>query len=130
MRSANLQILVHHIYEYKKGVRNMVLHTMCTNELKEAEQILISRGICFFTMEVNSQKVNIFFGNPDCVEVIRSFGDISLSHYSPEQDFILGIMLGYKSDLQCKRYLCKKEKQKEHPEPYIAYKSNLLSKSS
>ena len=39
-RSADLQILIHHIYEYKKGIRNMVLHTMQSNEKQKAETIL------------------------------------------------------------------------------------------
>lgn len=129
-RSADLQILVHHIYEYRKGVRNMVLHTMCSHDCKEAEQILSKRGICYIVKTVNAQKVNVFFGNPDCVEVIQSFGNISLSDYTAEQDFILGIMLGYNSDLQCKRYLRKKEQEQKHPEPYITYKNTRLSKSS
>lgn len=71
--------------------------------------------------------MNIFFGNPDCVEVIKSFGNISLSDYTPEQDFILGIMLGYNSDIQCKRYLSKRGQAKQHARrrPYIAYKNVL-----
>ncbi|MFV0266687.1 MAG: DUF2023 family protein [Draconibacterium sp.] len=119
IRSADLQILTHHIYEYKKGVRNMVLHTIGRNESKEAELILKSRSICYHIQKVNTNKVNIFFGNADCVELIKSFGDISLSNYTPEQDFILGIMPGYNRDLRCRRYLQKKGKETFFPKPCI-----------
>lgn len=128
--SSDIQILRHHIYEYKKGVRNMVLHTMCSSEQEEAERILEQRGISFFSKEVNPRKVNVFFGNSDCVKVVKLFGNISLSDYSPEQDFILGIMLGYNINLQCKRYLDKKERDDSFPALFISYKKVFLSKSS
>lgn len=118
---ANLHILRHHIYEYKKGVRNMVLHTMCSHQKEDVEKLLTKRGICFFIQDVSPRKINIFFGNPDCVEVVKSFGDTSLSKYSPEQDFILGIMLGYNSNIQCKRYLSrKKDVEQQRSALYIA----------
>ncbi len=108
----------------------MVLHTMLAGQKDEVEKLLKKRGICFFTQNVTLNKINIFFGNPDCIEVIKSFGNISLSEYSPEQDFILGILLGYDSDIQCKRYLSKKDKVNPYPKPYVAcQKEVLLSKS-
>ncbi|TKG95731.1 DUF2023 family protein [Puteibacter caeruleilacunae] len=107
-RSADLQVLIHHIYELKKGIRNMVLHTMHSSEREEAEKILVQKEICFHTEVVNKRKINIFFGKPDCVEVIKSFGDKTLTEYSPEEDFILGIMLGYDRKEQCKRYINRK----------------------
>ncbi len=33
-KSAEMQILMHHVYEYKKGLRNLVLHTMNRREKK------------------------------------------------------------------------------------------------
>ncbi len=91
----------------------MVLHTMEHAELEQAEFILKQKGMCYHVAKVNCRKVNIFFGNPDCVKVIQSFGPMSLSDYSPEQDFILGIMLGYDSKQQCKRYLGRKTREQE-----------------
>ncbi len=109
-KSAELQILIHHIYEYKKGIRNLVLHTMSTEQQEKAEKLLITRGIDFIIDRVNEGKVNIFFGNPDCIKVVRTFGAKSLSSYTPEEDFILGVMLGYDRNQQCNRYLRRKEK--------------------
>jgi hypothetical protein len=59
-------------------VRNIVLYTMCSSERNNAESILKQRGISFFTEVVNTHKVNIFFGNPNCVEVIKLFSLISI----------------------------------------------------
>ena len=106
-RSVDLQILIHHIYEYKKGVRNMVLHTLSSQERDAAEFLLKKKGVCYLTETVSEKKINIFFGNPECVEIIKSFGKKSLTEHTPEQDFILGIMLGYDRNEQCKRYLSK-----------------------
>lgn len=112
-QSADLQILIHHIYEYKKGVRSMVLHTMNRAERCKAEQLLNEKGICFYTQIVNERKVNVFFGRPVCVEVVKSFGEKPLSDYSPEEDFMLGIMLGYDSGLQCERYIKQRGKLRQ-----------------
>ena len=106
-RSVDLQILIHHIYEYKKGVRNMVLHTLSSQERMAAESLLKKRGVYYLTEKVSEKKINIFFGNPECVKIIESFGKKSLKDHTPEQDFILGIMLGYDRNEQCKRYLGK-----------------------
>ncbi|MFP4053733.1 MAG: DUF2023 family protein, partial [Phycisphaerae bacterium] len=48
---------------------------------------------------------NVFFGADDCVAVLRAFGKASLSDYTPEEDFILGTMLGYGRLEQCVRYI-------------------------
>ncbi len=107
-QSADLQILMHHIYEYKKGIRNLVLHTMSKLEQQKAEQLLIQRQMDYTIEAVSPTKINIFFGNPSCIEVVRSFGQKSLSEYSAEEDFILGVMLGYDRSQQVARYLNKK----------------------
>lgn len=111
-RSADLQILTHHIYEYKKGIRNLVLHTMNSNEKDEAKEILDQRGISYYIQNVSSYKINVFFGDLACIEIIKSFEKKSLSDYTPEQDFMLGTMLGYECGQQCSRYI--KTKKKKH----------------
>lgn len=88
----------------------MVLHTMNAQEKDKAESVLSKKGIPFYTQTVSKRKINIFFGNKTCVDVVKSFGDKSLKEHSPEEDFILGIMLGYDRDKQCKRYLKRKDK--------------------
>ncbi len=110
-RSADLQVLLHHIYEYKKGLRSLVLHTMSTSQEDLALDLLKRRKIPFYSVRVSSKKLNIFFGEAASVKIVQSFGDISLSKLSDEQDFILGIMLGYDRKQQCERYLHRIQKE-------------------
>ena len=104
-QSPDMQVLKHHVYEYKKGIRNMVLHTMKKTEKDKAIQFLNNRKVHFWIFEVNETKINIFLGNPDCIEIVKSFQTESLNELTPEQDFMLGIMLGYSRAQQYKRYL-------------------------
>ena len=74
----DLKVLMNHIYEYKKGVRCLVLYTF--NRKKE------------------------------CLDAIRMIVTKSLCLLTPEEDFILGAMLGYDICAQCERY-CKRKKK-------------------
>jgi len=103
-----MEIFLHHIYEYKKGLRRMVLHTAPLVQRNLIEKKLKSQDISYLIIPVNSTKINVFFGDPHCVNIIRTFGDVNLSQLSDEQDFILGTLLGYDLVLQCKRYLKRK----------------------
>ncbi len=100
-----MKVLNHHIYEYKKGLRSLVLHTMNSSRIKEAETKLNNNNIKYIIRIVSENKINIFFGNPDCINIINSFGNKALNKFTPEQDFILGIMLGYGREQQYKRYI-------------------------
>ena len=42
--------------------------------------------------------------------MVACIGKASLSDYTPEEDFILGTMLGYSRLQQCSRYLTRKDK--------------------
>lgn len=108
-RTVEMQILTHHIYEYNKGLRNLVLHTMSTQEKDNAIELLTNRSISYCFAKVNADKVNLFFGDEVCIKIIRSFGGKSLSEYTDEEDFMLGTMLGYNRILQCQRYVKRKE---------------------
>lgn len=103
-----MKILCHHIYEYKKGLRNLVLHTLSADQRYLAEEKLVKNNIPYIIREVNKNKINIFFGAKECVDVIESFEDKCLSEFTHEEDFILGIMLGYSRIEQCKRYIKRK----------------------
>ncbi len=103
-RDGSIQIFHHHIYEYKKGVRNLILHTLESNLMFYAERKLQRIGISYHIHPVDEQKSNIFFGDSECVEAVRNIGKKSLTEFSPEEDFILGIMLGYDRLKQAKRY--------------------------
>ena len=99
-----MQVFSHHLYEYKKGLRSLILHTAKT-ELKSLFVKKLERNdISYFIQDIDDSKFNIFFGDENCVNVVSRF-DVPLNKLSDEQDFILGIMLGYDRILQCKRYL-------------------------
>ncbi len=103
-----MQVLGHHIYEYQKGLRHLVLHTMNVKDREFAERKLSHYDVDFVVVPVTDTKINIFFGKKECVDVVRTFCDTPLNKLSAEQDFILGIMLGYDRLAQCKRFLHRK----------------------
>lgn len=100
-----MKVFCHHIYEYQKGLRNLVLHTLPKTQQCAAEDRLQKLQIDYKIQIVSENKINIFFGAPECVAVIQQFADKPLHEFSPEEDFILGIMLGYSRLQQCQRYL-------------------------
>ncbi len=103
-----MRVLAHHIYEYRKGLRHLVLHTMKSEEREAAEHKLQQFEVEYMVVPVTERKINIFFGRRECVEVVRSFGGLPLNKLTAEQDFILGIMLGYDRVAQCSRFLMRK----------------------
>ncbi len=104
-----MKILAHYLYEYKKGLRNLVLYTGSVKEKNVIEKKLKMENISYHIQKVNGTKMNVFFGDSVCVEVIKQIKFESLSCLTEEQDFILGIMLGYDRLKQCKRYIKKKQ---------------------
>ena len=90
-----IKVLLNHIYEYKKGVRHLILHTLNKCYLPIAIERLKSQGICYTVQEASEHAVNLYFGRPECVETIRLITTRPLNQLSPEEDFILGALLGY-----------------------------------
>lgn len=106
-----LMVFFHHIYEYKKGLRDLILTTEKSYNRKYIEDRLKKEQIAYHINEISPEKINVFFGNEKCIKVVEGF-DKSLSKLSPEEDFILGTMLGYSKLQQCERYLKLKNKTK------------------
>ncbi len=105
----DLRVFYHHIYEYKKGLRNLVLTTEKITNKAVIESRLKREQIPYLINEVNSKNINVFFGNADCIRVVKTL-DKKLDKITPEQDFMLGIMLGYDKIQQCRRYFIMREK--------------------
>ena len=89
MLSSELQVFLNYVYEYKKGVRNMVLCTLNRRYLAAAVARL---------------------GKPECIAAVRQFIVRPLHQLSPEEDFILGALLGYDICLQCERFCTRKKR--------------------
>ncbi|PID68821.1 MAG: hypothetical protein CR968_00860 [Flavobacteriia bacterium] len=104
-------LLSHHIYEYKKGLRNLVLHTASNKDLDKVIKKLDGCDIPYLVKFVSKQKVNVFFGDQVCLEIVKGFIHKKLTYLTPEEDFILGTMLGYNRLQQCNRYINRKDRQ-------------------
>lgn len=100
----DLRVFHHHIYEYKKGIRNLILTTEKAKYRNSIEKRLQSEKIAYVIHEIPNGKINVYFGEKDCVDVVKTFNP-KLNELSAEQDFMLGIMLGYDRVRQCERYL-------------------------
>lgn len=100
-----MEVFIHHIYEFRKGLRNLVLYTGSLNELSSIKKRLDQDSISYLIQPVGREKINVFFGNPICVDVVSRFVDKRLCDLTPEEDFMLGIMLGYDRIQQCLRYV-------------------------
>ncbi|MDD3766507.1 MAG: DUF2023 family protein [Eubacteriales bacterium] len=102
---SDLKVFHHHIYEFKKGIRNLILTTEKSLYRDAIETRLNRESIDYVVQEVSEEKINVFFGAKNCVDVVKTFVQKRLNELTPEQDFILGIMLGYDRLKQCERYL-------------------------
>ena len=103
-------VLSNHIYEFKKGVRNLILYTLDADYADMACKRLESQNIQYLRQNVNNQNVNIYFGEPECLKVIQTFIHRPLNQLTPEEDFILGTLLGYDICKQCTRFCERKER--------------------
>lgn len=106
-----MKVFVHHVYEYKKGLRNLVLHTMSRMMVATAKERLDNSNIDYYIQDVTASKVNVFFGAKECVSIVKKICNKPLNELTPEEDFMLGIMLGYDRKIQCDRYLTRSHYQ-------------------
>ena len=103
-----MKIFVHHIYEYKKGLRKMVLYTGTMDEKIRIIEKLKKHGISYIINDISTEKINVFFGSDDCIKVLKDFKTLELDKLSDTEDFILGTMLGYDLLIQCRRFVKRK----------------------
>jgi hypothetical protein len=108
---AEIKILYNHIYEYKKGIRNLILYTINNRYSEQAFKRLESQNIPYLVQSAGKNNINLYFGHPDCLEIIKMFADRPLNRLTPEEDFILGTLLGYDICRQCKRF-CSRKKER------------------
>lgn len=103
-----MKVLMNHIYEYEKGVRQMVLYTFNKRYADYAVERLSHRNISYVIQPAGSDSLNLYFGSPECMDAVRLLITKPLNELSPEEDFILGTMLGYDLRRQCQRYCQRK----------------------
>ena len=66
-----LKVFLNHIYELKKGVRQMVLYTTKRKYEDFAVKRLINQKINYIIQPVGNDKINLFFGRKECINAIR-----------------------------------------------------------
>ncbi|MDR0574981.1 MAG: DUF2023 family protein [Tannerella sp.] len=104
-----IKVLYNHIYEYKKGIRNLILFTMNNRHSELAFKRLEHQNIGYLVQKAGKNNINLYFGRPECLETIKMFVDRPLNRLTPEEDFILGALLGYDICRQCKRFCSRKK---------------------
>lgn len=107
--SEEMLVLNNQIYEYKKGVRRMVLYTCDQRYQDAAVARLRHQNIKYLIRPVGNGCMNLFFGRDECIEAVKLMVDRPLSELTPEEDFILGAMLGYDICVQCERFCDRKQ---------------------
>ncbi len=107
-RYDSMKLFLHQIYEFQKGVRSLVLCTMCRTCASLLSERLERLGIAYRIQSVTDSKVNLYFGNRLFLETVATFIHKPLNELSAEEDFMLGAMLGYDISGQCERY-CKRK---------------------
>ncbi len=103
-----MKVFYHLVYEYQKGLRDLCLFTCADKFFHKIQKILEHQKIDYLVLALPEDKINIFFGLKDCIETIKNFSSEELDLLTPEEDFILGIMLGYSRQKQYNRFLKKK----------------------
>ena len=106
-----MQVFSHCLYEFQKGVRKLVLLTLEIYELNNIISRLEKERIPYHFQYLKDKKANLYFGDDTCVKVAKLFSKKSLNELNEEEDFILGVMLGYDVKQQCNRYISKKSNQ-------------------
>lgn len=100
----DMKVLMNHIYEFQKGVRKMVLFTLNKKYEEFALERLKRQNINYIIQPVGNDRMNLFFGKKECMDAIRLMVNRPLNQLTPEEDFILGALLGYDICAQCERY--------------------------
>jgi Protein of unknown function (DUF2023). len=103
-----MKVLNNHIYEYQKGVRQMILYTLNRRYASSAIQRLERQHISYILQPAGTDTVNLFFGREECLKAIRMVVTRPLNELTPEEDFMLGALLGYDIRMQCERYCQRK----------------------
>lgn len=103
-----MQVFHQLVYEYQKGLRDLCLHT-CSWELEDKiKKSLDKQNINYLICKISNSKINVFFGMEACLEIVKQFSCEELNKLSAEEDFILGMMLGYGKNQQYQRFLARK----------------------
>ncbi len=105
LMSVSGRIVNHSLYELDKGVRQLFMLTVSWTDLSGVVARLAAERVDHYVHRLNDSRVNLFFGRAALVETVRRFVDKPLYELTAEEDFMLGALLGYDREQQCRRYL-------------------------
>ncbi|MBS1183256.1 MAG: hypothetical protein H6Q99_3136 [Proteobacteria bacterium] len=105
LMSVSGRIVNHSLYELDKGVRQLFMLTVSWTDLPGVVARLAAERVDHYVHRLNDSRVNLFFGRTALVETVRRFVDKPLYELTAEEDFMLGALLGYDREQQCRRYL-------------------------
>lgn len=105
-----MQVFCHLVYEYQKGLRDLSLFTCSVEQQEKLKKSLDMQKINYLIYPLVENKINVFFGEQDCLDIVENFSSSDLSKITHEEDFMLGIMLGYGKAQQYKRFLNRAKK--------------------
>lgn len=89
----------------------MILFTCNAKYEEYATNRLQHQNIEFIVQRAGNANINIFFGRRQCLDAIRMIVNRPLARLSPEEDFIIGALLGYDICCQCERFCERKQRQ-------------------
>lgn len=103
--SVSGRIVNHSLYELDKGVRQLFMLTLSWADLPGVIARLAAERVDHYVHRLNDSRVNLFFGRAPLVDTVRQIVDKPLCELTAEEDFMLGTLLGYDREQQCRRYL-------------------------
>ena len=59
---SDLRVFHHHIYEFKKGIRNLILTTEKAKYKNSIEKRLVHENIDYVIHDIEPNKINVYFG--------------------------------------------------------------------
>jgi hypothetical protein len=68
-----MKVFCHHLYEYKKGLRDLVLHTTSATYEERISVKLLRNRIAHIIHRLENGNINVFFGNEACVRVLKLY---------------------------------------------------------
>ena len=88
-RYDSMKLFLHQIYEFQKGVRSLVLCTMCRTCASLLSERLERLGIAYRIQSVTDSKVNLYFGNRMCLETVATFIHKPLNELTAAYSFLI-----------------------------------------
>jgi hypothetical protein len=120
----SMDVFYHLLYEHSRGLRDLALYTINPEQRLSIENELDLEGVAYLMRPLQDGRLNVYFGHRACIDVIQSFGGCPHCRLTPEQDFMLGIMLGYDRTRQCERYIGRLAMCQEAPSPCAKHEAH------